>query len=117
MIVPKILEIVILIIFVFTVHEAGHILAIILTKAGKVKGLAVNWRGIGVKWETNGYEPFKRSVVSLSGSVVNLAFAVLFFSVGLEMLGFANLVFGVVNLFPLPGSDGLRALANLKAAA
>ena len=103
------------VIFALTVHEAGHILGIIMTRAGKVQGMVACWKGIGVKWEPYAYEPLKRSIVSLSGSAVNLAFAAAFYGAGLEVLGMVNLVFGVINLLPLPNSDGLRALNNLRA--
>ena len=104
------------IVFTLFVHEAGHILAILLTRAGKVQGMVICLKGIGVKWEPYGYEPFKRSVVSLSGSVINLAVAIVFYSAGLDLLGMTNLVFGFVNLLPLPGADGLRAFNSLKEA-
>ena len=112
-----IISTVISILFVLAVHEAGHALAIILTRAGQVKGLVLSLRGIGVEWEPYGYDPAKRSVVSLSGSAVNIIFAVIFFATGLYALGLANLIFGVMNLMPLPGSDGSRAFASLKEAA
>ncbi len=103
-------------IFTFGVHEAGHAMAILLTHAGRLKGIAVNWKGIGIKWEPFAYEPLKRAAVSLAGPAVNMALAIVFFSTGLELLGLANLVFGVVNLMPLPGSDGLRVASNLSSA-
>ena len=112
-----ILSMLITILFVLAVHEAGHALAIIFTRAGQIKRMVVCLKGVGVEWEPYGYEPIKRSIVSLSGSAVNILFAVIFYSVGLDALGLANLVFGVVNLLPFPGADGLRAFASLKEAA
>ena len=102
--------------FTLVVHEGGHIMAILLTHAGRVKNIAITWKGIGVRWEPFAYEPFKRAIVSLAGPAVNLAFAAAFYTVGLPLLGLAGLVFAIVNLLPLPGSDGLRAYYNLKAA-
>jgi len=102
--------------FTLVVHEGGHIMAILLTHAGRVKNIAVTWKGVGVRWEPFAYEPAKRVIVSLSGSVVNLAFAAFFYSVDLPLLGLAGLIFGIVNLLPLPGSDGLRAYCSLKEA-
>ena len=115
--VKVIISTIISILFVLAVHEGGHALAIILTRAGQVKGVVLNLRGFGLKWEPYGYDPAKRSVVSLSGSAVNIIFAIVFFATGLDTLGLANLIFGVMNLMPLPGSDGLRAFASLKEAA
>ena len=80
------------------------------------KILLLQWKGIGVRGEPFAYEPAKRVIVSLSGSAVNLVFAAAFYSVGLPLLGLAGLVFGIVNLLPLPGSDGLRAYCSLKEA-
>lgn len=100
--------------FALIIHEAGHALAVILTRAGKVQGLVFHLKGIGLKWEPYSHDPIKRSVVSLSGSAVNLGLATLFIIAGFEILALANLVFGVVNLLPLPGSDGLRAYGSIK---
>ena len=102
--------------FALIVHEAGHALAIILTRAGKLQGVVFHLKGIGVKWEPYSHDPFKRSVVSLSGPAVNLGLAALFVIAGFEILAFANLVFGAVNLLPLPGSDGARAYVSIREA-
>jgi len=107
---------VIALLFVLIIHEAGHALAILLTHAGRIKGFVLNWKGIGVKWSPYSYEPVKRVVVSLAGSYVNLVLAAVFYIAGFELLGLANLTFGVANLLPLPNSDGLRAVAHLKEA-
>jgi Zn-dependent protease len=98
------------------IHEGGHILAILFTHAGEIKDIVIRWKGIGVKWEPYAYEPFKRFIVSLSGSGLNFIFGAIFFLAGMETLGLINLLFGAVNLLPLPGSDGLRVFHNLKAA-
>ena len=116
MILAEVALMVLAIIFTVFVHEAGHMAAIVLSRAGKVQGMVVCLKGIGVKWEPFGHEPFKRSLVSFSGSGVNLVLAVIFYSAGLELLGMTNLVFGFVNLLPLPGADGLRAFNSLKEA-
>ncbi len=105
------------VIMALAVHELGHVLAILLTRAGTVKGMVISLKGIGVKWEPYKNDPYKRSIVSLAGPLVNLSLAVLFFTGGLEVLGLANLVFGAVNLMPLPGADGLRAYSHLREAA
>ena len=102
--------------FTLVVHEGGHILAILLTHAGRVKDIAITWKGIGVRWEPFANEPVKRVIVSLSGSTLNLAFAATFYAVGLPLLGLVGLVFAITNLLPLPDSDGLRAYYNLREA-
>ena len=110
------IALIITMLFTLVAHEGGHIMAILLTHAGRVKDIAITWKGIGVRWEPFAYEPVKRVIISLSGSAVNLAFAVVFYSVGLPLLGLAGLVFAIANLLPLPGSDGLRAYFSLKKA-
>ncbi len=108
---------IIAVLFAVAVHEVGHAMAIIATRAGEVKGMVISLKGIGVKWEPSAHDPVKRSIVSLSGSAINLALAYIFFTAGLEMFALTNLVFGAVNLLPLPGADGLRAFAHLREAA
>jgi len=97
-------------------HELGHILAIIITRAGEVKGFIINFKGFGVKWSPHAKEPYKRALVSLSGPAVNIALAAILYAAGFEFFALANLVFGVVNMLPLPGADGLRAFTQLKEA-
>ena len=104
------------VLFAVAVHEMGHALAILSTRAGRIEGIVINLRGIGLKWDSYGDEPLKRTVVTLAGPLVNLVFAAYFYSMGFDTFGMANLVFGVVNLMPLPGSDGLRAFAHLRQA-
>jgi len=97
-------------------HELGHVLAILLTRAGEVKGFIINLKGFGVKWSPHAKEPLKRALVSLSGPAVNFALAAILYAAGYEFFALANMVFGVVNMLPLPGADGLRAFAQLKEA-
>ena len=60
------------------VHELGHALAVILTRAGKVQGMVLNWRGIGLKWEIYCHEPLKRTIVPITGPGINLTLAAAF---------------------------------------
>ena len=107
---------IILIALAIAFHELGHVLAILLTRAGEVKGFIINLKGFGVKWSPYAKEPFKRALVSLSGPAVNFALAAILYGAGFEFFALANLVFGVVNMLPLPGADGLRAFTQLKEA-
>lgn len=89
---------------IYTIHELGHVLAIAFT-GGRVVGLTVGWRGVGVKWRGDA-DLRKQIAVSLSGPVANLAaFAVC----GFSLFGLCNLVFGTINLL-LPGGDGAKAI-------
>ena len=102
------------VLFVIAVHEIGHILAIFATRAGRVQGMVVSLKGIGVKWEPYDNDPMKRSIVSFAGPAINLVLAVFFYAAGLELMVLTNFVFGLVNLLPIPGADGKRAVSSLK---
>ena len=114
--VATLLVLIITVFITLLIHESGHILAIIFTRAGRVKGIVVCLKGIGVKWEFSVYDPVKRSVVSLAGPIASLISATIFYSIGFDNLGFVNLLFGLLNLLPLPGSDGLKTILSLKEA-
>ena len=86
-------------------HEVAHI-ATALALGIKVKRVGVGWKGIYTVRAPG--PPGKSIVVSLAGPVLNLA--LLPFWHLLPIFGLANLCCGVVNLLPIEGSDGLRAL-------
>lgn len=104
---------------IYAIHELGHVIAV-LAVGGRVVGLTVGWRGVGVKWQGD-TDPFKQIVVALSGPAANLVvFAVCFAVSGclvgggwLGLFGICNLVFAVANLV-LPGGDGARAVRILR---
>lgn len=93
---------------IYAIHELGHILAIAFT-GGRVVGLTVDWRGVGVKWQGDG-DLRKQVAVSLSGPVANL---IVFAFCGLNLFGLCNLVFGTLNLL-LPGGDGAKIIKLLR---
>jgi len=93
---------------VFLIHELGHIFAIYLTRAGKVTGYVFNKKGFGVKWEPYALD-YRLKIVRLSGCLLNLLFAVIFWG---ELFGACNFIFAACNLI-LPGSDGVRCLNEL----
>lgn len=97
-------------------HELAHVLAIKITKAGKVLKLHFSLKGLGIEWEPydkNNYT--KRIIVTLSGSLANLLVAGLCFAGGLVDIALANLIFGLINLLlPLRYADGRRAFTLWK---
>lgn len=93
---------------IYAIHELGHILAIAFT-GGRVVGLTVGWRGVGVKWQGDG-DLRKQIAVSLSGPVANL---VVFAVCGFGLFGLCNLVFAVANLV-LPGGDGAKSISLIR---
>ena len=86
-------------------HEAAHIVAA-LALGIKVKRVGLGWKGIYTVRDSG--PPGKNMLVSLAGPAMNLV--LLPFWHLLPIFGLANLCCGVVNLLPIEGSDGLRAL-------
>ena len=93
---------------IYAIHELGHILAIAFT-GGRVVGLTVGWRGVGVKWSGDA-DPRKQIAVSLSGPVANL---IVFAMCGFSLFGLCNLVFGILNLL-FPGGDGAKVIKLIR---
>lgn len=94
-------------------HEAGHMLA--------ATALKVPVRGFGLKlvgsYVRRAHATRRRDeiLIAASGPLMNLLIVVpLLFVPRLGAhLAMCNLALGVVNLLPLPSSDGLRILRNL----
>lgn len=94
-------------------HEIGHMIVATLLKV-PVREFGLRLGGAYVR---RAYALRRRDeiLIAASGPMMNLLIVVpLFFvpRVGLQ-LAMCNLVLGVVNLLPLPHSDGLRILRNL----
>lgn len=90
---------------IYALHELGHLAAIYLLRAGRVTGIALSWKAVGITWHSGG-DLRKQVAVSLAGPLVNL---ILFGICGLTTFGLCNLAFGVLNLV-LPGGDGVKIL-------
>lgn len=82
-------------------HEVGHIVAALAFNL-KVKAIGISRRCRPYIRHQSGTVD-QNVVVSLSGPGLNIALALVFWHTGFGLL---NLVFGVVNLLPLRGSDG-----------
>jgi hypothetical protein len=97
-------------------HEIGHVIAIKITKAGKILKIHLSLKGVGIEWEPfdeNDY--IKRIIITLSGSGLNLLAGALCFAGGLVEIGLVNVLFGLLNLLiPLKNSDGRRAFETLR---
>ena len=100
-----------LIVPVIILHELGHIIAIYLTRAGKVTGFVLNWKVAGVKWDWDG-NMRKRFIVTMSGPLANIIIGILLWG---SLFGDINLIFGLLNLLiPMKVADGYRALEALR---
>ena len=89
-------------------HELAHVLAALLLGV-KVKRFGLCWRGVYIVREAG--TDWQNLLISLAGPLANLALAaaaLLVFRRGAIFCAM-NLLFGVINLLPIPCSDGLRA--------
>jgi Zn-dependent protease len=90
-------------------HEAGHLLAA-LALGIKIKSVALRWKGLATVREAG--PPDKNLLVSLAGPFTNVLLLLLWH--WSPRFGLANLCFAAVNLLPINGSDGDRALNCLE---
>jgi Zn-dependent protease len=91
---------------VILLHEVGHIAAAWWLGIC-VKRVGVSWKGMYIVRESG--PPVANMITTLAGPFLNLALAASW-PVSHEF-AIANLVFGLGNLLPMKGSDGLRAMA------
>ena len=94
-------------------HEAGHLFAAAMLNV-PVRELGLELRGTYLR---RSYATRRRDeiLIAASGPLMNLLVVVpLIFipRIGIQ-LALCNLLLGVINLLPIPSSDGLRILRNL----
>lgn len=87
-------------------HEMGHVAAALALKV-KVHQVGMSRKGPYIRRApgTN----VQNFGITLAGPGMNLCLAVLFFHTS-PHFALCNLVIGIVNLLPIPASDGSRAL-------
>lgn len=94
-------------------HEAGHIMmAVFLGVPVREFGLKLSGAYVRRAYATRRHDEI---LIAASGPLMNLLIVgplVFVPHVGLQ-LALCNLVLGVVNLLPMPASDGMRILRNL----
>ena len=92
-------------VFVMLLHECGHML--VATCLGvRIKAVGFRWQGLYVVRDAG--TPAKNMIISLAGPLTN---AVLLFGWPFSKhLFLANFCCAFVNLLPIKGSDGDRAL-------
>jgi Zn-dependent protease len=89
-------------------HEMAHVLAA-RTSGIRVKRVGITWKGPYIVREQG--PPFANLCIALSGPVLNLALALLFWRFA-PQFGLVNLALGGYNLLPfIRGLDGYHALA------
>lgn len=92
------------------VHEAGH--------AAAAQTLRLPWRptltwhgpGVTIGNAATRLAPWQLVVTSAAGPAANLLLAAIAYQAGMPLLVLTSLEFAVVNLLPLPHSDGARML-------
>ena len=89
-------------------HELAHVLAAISLRV-KVKRFGLCWRGVYIVREAG--TDWQNLLISLAGPLSNFVAAYVSLAVFHRGAIFCamNLVIGLINLLPLPCSDGLRA--------
>lgn len=91
-------------------HELGHVLVARLCGV-RIKQVGFGRRGVYVRRaRTTGWPEIS---ICLAGAAANLLFAVVFRHV--NGCALCNVVFAIVNLLPIPNSDGSHALEELQA--
>jgi Zn-dependent protease len=90
-------------------HEAGHLLAAAALGI-RIKSVALRWKGLCTVREAG--PPDKNLLVSLAGPCANVLL-LLVWPLS-HRFGLANICFAAVNLLPINGSDGDRALTCLE---
>jgi hypothetical protein len=93
----------------YAIHELGHFLAAEVFGI-KTKSVRLGWRGVAIVRERGPW--FDSLVVAAAGPAVSLLCAGLTFH--LDGFTIANLYVGLVNLIPMPHSDGDHILECLR---
>ena len=89
-------------------HEGAHA-AVTCARGLRVKGVVISWKGIGVRRERG--TDLDTALIAAAGPLLNLALAAL--SHNSESMLVGNLIVGIINLLPVPGSDGWKVLSYL----
>jgi Zn-dependent protease len=85
-------------------HESAHVLMVYLTGV-RVKHIGLSWQGPYVVRETG--TPLQNTFISLAGPDINLLMCVLCWHLS-RTFTLVNGFLALINLLPVPLSDGLR---------
>ena len=98
------------------VHESGHFVTARLLGV-RVKRCGISWRGFYLIRESG--TPLQNAVISSAGPLANLIstgsiFLIPYLGKATISFAFISLLLGVINLLPIPNSDGRRILVLLQ---
>ncbi len=97
-------------------HEVGHMLAA-MALGVPVREFGLCWRGAYIRRAHSGRRRTE-ILISLAGPLTNLLLALSLYDLPVvgSQLALCNLLLALVNLLPIPSSDGQRILRNLRCA-
>jgi Zn-dependent protease len=85
-------------------HESAH-LAMAYLAGVRVKHIGISWKGPYIVRESG--TPIQNTFISLAGPGINLVLCLLFWHLS-GTFAWVNGFLAVINLLPVPSSDGLR---------
>ncbi|WP_348268533.1 hypothetical protein [Edaphobacter sp. DSM 109919] len=91
-------------------HEMGHVAAARALKV-KVHQVGINWKGPYIRRACG--TTTQNLAITLAGPGMNLWLAFMFYRVS-PNFALSNLLIGVINLLPIPASDGSRVLQLMR---
>jgi membrane-associated protease RseP (regulator of RpoE activity) len=92
-------------------HELGHV-TVARYYHVPVRKLGFNWTGMYIqRARSSGWAEVS---ICLAGAAMNMTLALLFWNVN-YWFALCNLIFAVVNILPIPHSDGTHALQAVRA--
>jgi Zn-dependent protease len=93
---------------VIGLHEAAHIAAAYGTGLS-VRRIGLSWKGVYIVRETGA--PVANMMTTLAGPTANVLAAIALRAY--PEFALMNLTFGLMNMLPIPGSDGMRAVTQV----
>jgi membrane-associated protease RseP (regulator of RpoE activity) len=100
-----------LVVICMLAHELGHIIVARHCNV-PVKKIGFNWTGMYIqRARSTGWAEVS---TCLAGAAMNMSLALLFWNVS-YWFALCNLIFAVVNVLPIPNSDGTHALEAVRA--